>query len=144
MKWLSLTVFLPLVGVPILLFSRVGDRTARLIAMLFALATFGVSIGVLANFHAGDGGFQLIEDFAWVKQLNLRYILGVDGVSLWMVMLSTFIMPIAILASWKVEKKVRYYMAAMLFLETAMIGSFVSLGQPIRTPSGLSVVSAGP
>jgi NADH-quinone oxidoreductase subunit M len=127
MHWLSLTVFLPTIGVPILLFSKVSDRTARWIGMFFALATFGVSLGILANFKAGDPGFQLVEDFAWVKQLNLRYILGIDGVSLWMVMLSTFIMPIAILASWKVQKKVRYYMAAMLFLETAMIGSFLSL-----------------
>ena len=127
MRWLSLTVFLPLVAVPILLSVRMSDRAARITALLFSLATFAVSIGILASFSSDNSGFQLVEDTTWIRSLNARYLLGVDGISLWMVMLTTFIMPIAILASWKVEKRVRYFMAAMLFMETAMLGSFLAL-----------------
>ena len=125
--WLSLTIFLPLVVVPVLLFAKMSDKAARALALGSSLVTFLVSLGIVANFESGVAGFQLTEEAVWIKQLNVNYIVAVDGISLWMVLLTTFIMPIAILASWKVEHKVRHYMAAMLFLEMAMLGSFLSL-----------------
>jgi NADH-quinone oxidoreductase subunit M len=127
MDWLSLTTFLPLIGVPILLFWKMSDRSARFFALGVSIATFFVSLGILANFNTHSPAFQQVQDVVWVKQLNLHYVVAVDGISLWMVMLTTLMMPIAFIASWKVEKRVRVYMAAFLFLETAMLGSFISL-----------------
>ena len=127
MDWLSLTIFLPFVGVPILLFTKMSDRNARLFTLGVTIATFLVSLGILIDFDPNNGGMQLVRDVSWVEQLNLRYIVGVDGISVWMVLLSTLMMPLSILASWKINKRVRYYMAAMLFLEMAMVGSFLIL-----------------
>jgi NADH-quinone oxidoreductase subunit M len=128
MRWLSLTIFLPLVGVPFLLAARdLPDRWSRGIGLLVTVAAFLVSLGILANFHAGDPGYQLTESVTWVKALHLRYSVGVDGISLFMVLLTTFLMPLAVLASWKVDSNVRLFMASMLVLETAMLGSFLSL-----------------
>ena len=127
MDWLSLTIFLPLVGVPILLFTKMSDRNARIFTLGLTILTFLVSLGILIDYDPGNGGMQLVKDVSWVEQLHLRYIVGVDGISIWMVLLSTLMMPLAILASWKISKRVRYYMAAMLFLEMAMVGSFLIL-----------------
>jgi len=127
MDWLSLTIFLPLVGVPILLFTKMSDHNARIFTLALTILTFLVSLGILIDYDPGNGGMQLVKDVSWVEQLHLRYIVGVDGISIWMVLLSTLMMPLAILASWKISKRVRYYMAAMLFLEMAMVGSFLIL-----------------
>jgi NADH-quinone oxidoreductase subunit M len=128
MPWLSVTTFLPLSGVVLLLaFPRMKDQAARAIGLAAAVATFGVSLGILASFETSRAGLQQIEEAVWVDPLNFRYILGVDGISLFMVLLTTFLMPLAILASWKVTERVRYYMIAMLVLESAMLGTFVAL-----------------
>ena len=128
MPWLTLTVFLPLVGVATLLAIRgIRDDVARGLAMVVSLATFVVSLGMLGAFDGSRAGFQLVEHADWVPALGLRYIVGVDGVSVFMVLLATFLFPVAILASWKVTDRVRLYMAGLLFLETAVLGTFVSL-----------------
>jgi NADH-quinone oxidoreductase subunit M len=123
------TIFLPLVGVAALAIGRhrFGDREARWIALVTALATFAVSLVILADFDRSAPGYQLVEQAWWVKSLGLQYLVGVDGFSLWMVLLSTFLFPISILASWPITKNVRMYMGAMLALETAVLGSFLSL-----------------
>jgi NADH-quinone oxidoreductase subunit M len=126
---LTLTTFLPLAGVAALL---VGGRelrkdAAKGIALITALITFIVSLAVLGRFDGSAGGFQMIEQVAWVRSAGLNYLVGIDGISLWLVMLSTFLFPVAILASWKIEKDVRLYMVAILVLETAVLGSFVAL-----------------
>jgi NADH-quinone oxidoreductase subunit M len=86
-----------------------------------------VSLGMLGRFDGSVAGFQMVERADWVRSLHLQYLLGVDGVSLFMVLLTTFLMPIAILASWRVERNVRGFMVAMLLLETAVVGTFLSL-----------------
>ncbi len=126
---LTLTTFLPLAGVVVLL---VGGRelrsdAAKGVALITALITFVVSLAVLGRFDGSASGFQMIEQAAWVKRAGLTYLVGIDGISLWLVMLSTFLFPVAILASWKIEKDVRLYMVAILVLETAVLGSFVAL-----------------
>ncbi|MFB3737532.1 MAG: NADH-quinone oxidoreductase subunit M [Candidatus Velamenicoccus archaeovorus] len=128
MPWLTLTTFVPLVGVVLLLAWRgIRDDAARVLALVVSIATFGVSLVVLARFDGGASGFQLVEDVTWVRSPNLQYLLGVDGISLFMVLLTTFLMPIAILASWPVTRNVRAYLASFLLLETGMIGSFLAL-----------------
>jgi NADH-quinone oxidoreductase subunit M len=125
---LSVVTFLPLVGVVILLGWRgVPDTTARIIALATTVATFIVSLAVLGKFEAGEPGFQMTEQATWVRDIGLRYLVGVDGVSLWMVLLTTFLMPVSVLASWKIERDVRLYLSAMLALEVAVVGSFVAL-----------------
>jgi NADH-quinone oxidoreductase subunit M len=126
---LSVTVFLPLVGLAILLLGGrlLSDNAARWTALITALATFVVSLGVLGRFDPSIAGFQMVERATWVKSIGLQYLVGIDGISLWMVLLSTFLFPVAILASWRIEKDVRLYMGAMLGLETAVLGTFLML-----------------
>ncbi|MGZ4108909.1 MAG: complex I subunit 4 family protein, partial [Actinomycetota bacterium] len=128
MPWLTVTTFLPIVGVVLLLvWPRIADDVARGVALVVSIATFLVSLGMLGRFDGSVGGFQMVERADWVQSLHLQYLLGVDGVSLFMVLLTTFLMPIALLASWRVERNVRGFMIAMLLLETAVVGTFLSL-----------------
>jgi NADH-quinone oxidoreductase subunit M len=128
MPWLTLVVFSPLIGIPALLFTpNLKDDVARSFALVVSLATFILSLGMLGAFNGGSSGFQLVEHADWATSIGLHYTVGVDGVSIFLVVLTAFLMPLGILASWKVEKEVRWYMAAMLFLETAVLGTFVSL-----------------
>jgi NADH-quinone oxidoreductase subunit M len=107
--------------------SRGPDELWRWWALAVSIVTFGLSLGVLAHFRSDANGFQLVEEASWVGPLNLRYLLGVDGVSVFMLLLTAFLMPLSILASWKMERQVIYFMAALLALETAMLGAFVAL-----------------
>jgi NADH-quinone oxidoreductase subunit M len=113
--------------VVLLAWRGINDDLARAIALVVAVATFVVSLGMLGRFDGSRAGFQMVEEAMWIRAVNVRYLLGVDGVSLFMVLLTTFLMPIAILASWKVERRVRLFMTALLFLETGMIGAFLAL-----------------
>ncbi|HXF71521.1 MAG TPA: NADH-quinone oxidoreductase subunit M [Actinomycetota bacterium] len=126
--WLSIVTFLPLVGAAVLLaWPGASDRAARAVGLGVSLATFAASLGAWAAFDPGRPGFQLVEEAEWVRSLGVRYAVGVDGISLVLVLLTTFLMPVAILASWTIGERVRLYMAAMLFLETAMVGTFVAV-----------------
>ncbi|MDR5651289.1 NADH-quinone oxidoreductase subunit M [Ruixingdingia sedimenti] len=127
---LSIITFIPLVAALILaLFLRGDDaaaqRNAKWLALLATTATFVVSLFLLAGFDPADTGFQFVEDREWI--FGLRYKLGVDGISVLFVMLTTFLMPLTIAACWNVETRVKEYMIAFLVLETLMIGVFVAL-----------------
>ncbi|MGZ4148619.1 MAG: NADH-quinone oxidoreductase subunit M [Actinomycetota bacterium] len=126
---LTVTIFLPLVGVAVLAIGRhtFGDREARWVALATAVLTFAVSLLILADFERGAQGYQLVEQAWWVQTFHLQYLVGVDGISLWLVLLTTFLFPVSILASWPITTNVRMYMAAMLALETAVLGSFLAL-----------------
>ena len=127
---LSIITFLPLVAALVLaLFLRGDDATARRQAKLAALFitsfTFLISLFLLTGFDPADTGFQFVEERRWIMGLN--YKLGVDGISVLFVMLTTFLMPLTIAACWGVETRVKEYMIAMLVLESLMIGVFVAL-----------------
>jgi NADH-quinone oxidoreductase subunit M len=127
---LSVITFLPLIGVAFILL-RSGDdeaaaKSARHAALWTTLATFLVSLLILPNFDSHAAGFQLVENHAWLGNIA-GYRLGLDGISMPFVLLTTFLMPICILASWYVKLRVREYMIAFLVLETLMIGVFCSL-----------------
>ncbi len=126
---LTLTVFFPLAGVAIILVGgrRLSDTAVKVVALVTALLTFGVSLTILGAFDRSAGSYQLVEEAVWSESAGLSYILGVDGISLWLVLLTTFLFPVSVLASWKVERDVPRYMAAMLALETAVLGSFMAL-----------------
>ena len=127
---LTLVTFLPFVGAAVLMAVLRGDDdaarlNAKMVALLTTVATFLLSLVILTGFDPADTGFQFVEEGEWI--LGLSYKLGVDGISVLFVLLTTFLMPIAILASWNVEHRVKEYMTAFLLLETLMIGVFVSL-----------------
>ncbi len=127
---LSIITFLPLVAAIILaLFMRGDDAAARQGAKWLALfttsATFVISLFVLFRFDPSNTGFQFVEEREWI--LGLSYKMGVDGISILFVMLTTFLMPITIYACWNVETRVKEYMIAFLVLETLMLGVFCAL-----------------
>jgi len=129
---LSLTTFLPLVGVLFILLVR-GDeetvaRNARWAALWTALATFAISLLLWLNFDKTTAEFQFVEKFDWLPQFNIAYHMGIDGISLFFVILSTFLTPICVLASWTaIKNRVKEYMIAFLVLETMMVGTFAAL-----------------
>lgn len=127
---LSIVTFLPMVAALILaLFLRGEDEAAQLGAKRLALAattaTFLISLAILVQFDSNDTGFQMVEEREWL--FGLSYKLGVDGISVLFVLLTTFLMPITIAACWGVEHRVKEYMIALLVLESLMIGVFVAL-----------------
>src|SRR5262245_25118575 len=128
---LSTVTFLPLVGVLLILFIRdegeAARRNIRLIALWTTIITFLVSLLIWMGFDNADPGFQMVENREWLGS-GISYHMGVDGISMLFVILTTFLMPISILASWEsVEKRVKDYMIAFLLLETLMIGVFCAL-----------------
>src|SRR5215470_8885850 len=136
MNLITITTFLPLAGaVVLLLSSALASRESnqeklnnlyRWIALIVTTVTFFVSVFIIANFDRSVALPQLTQKVPWISSLGANYYVGVDGVSVWLVLLTTFLMPISILASWGVTKRVREYMVFMLTLETGMIGVFVS------------------
>ena len=127
---LSLTTFLPLIGALFILVTRGDDATAvrqmRWTALFTTLITFGVSFILLINFDKTQTGYQFLEQARWMGGM-MSYQMGVDGISLPFIILTTFLMPICIIASWGVEKRVKEYMIAFLVLECLMIGVFSAL-----------------
>ena len=129
---LSLITFLPLVGAFFILLIR-GDeetaaRNAKYTALYTSLFTFGLSVYMFCKFNGDLASFQFVEKYEWFSDLNIAYRMGVDGISVFFVMLSTLLMPICILAGWKsIKTRVKEYLAAFLVLETFMIGTFCAL-----------------
>ncbi|OQM77430.1 NADH-quinone oxidoreductase subunit M [Manganibacter manganicus] len=128
---LSTVTFLPLVGVLLILFiqddSENGRRNIRSIALLTTLVTFVVSLFIWFGFDNGEAGFQMVEKHEWLDS-GISYHMGVDGISMLFVILTTFLMPICIAASLKsIQVRVKAYMIAFLLLETLMIGVFCAL-----------------
>ena len=128
---LSLTTFLPLLGVVFVLMVSGNDAQAkgqmRMVALVTTGMTFGLSLVIWAFFDYSNPGFQFVEQRDWLGS-NISYKMGVDGISVLFVVLTAFLMPFCILASWNsVQKRVREYMVAFLILETLMIGVFCAL-----------------
>ena len=128
---LTITTFLPLLGVLLILLmtqpGKTGDMMARQIALFTTTITFIVTLVLWSMFDPAAPGFQFEEKYPWLGG-NINYHLGVDGISLPFVILTAFLMPLCILASWtSIETRVKEYMVAFLVLETLMIGVFVAL-----------------
>jgi NADH-quinone oxidoreductase subunit M len=124
---LSLVTFLPLVGA--LLIAAQNEKAVgniRLIALYTTTITFGLSLLIWWNFDKSTAAFQFVEEAAWLGPI--KYKMGVDGISVLFVILTTFLMPLCILAAWEnVETRIKEYMIAFLVLETLMIGVFCAL-----------------
>lgn len=127
---LSLTTFLPILGVLLLLFIPKDSKgVLRNVTLAVTIVTFLVSLIMLAGFQT-NAEFQFTENVPWIAAgpFVMRYNIGIDGISLWLLILTTFIMPIAVLSTYTaVEEKVKEYMICLLLLETGMLGAFISL-----------------
>ncbi|MEL7273858.1 MAG: NADH-quinone oxidoreductase subunit M [Pseudomonadota bacterium] len=129
---LSIVTFLPLVGAAMVFLiwedSEVARRNVRFVALFTTVVTFIISLGIWYNFDNSQSGFQMVEKVGWIREGGISYHMGVDGISMLFVILTTFLMPFCILASWEaIEHRVREYMIAFLVLETLMIGVFCAL-----------------
>jgi NADH-quinone oxidoreductase subunit M len=126
---LNLVTFFPLVGVVVLLFLKNRADLARWVALGTSLITFAISIWVLGMFNASDPNLQMVIDAEWIQVAgwNIHYALGIDGLSILLVLLTTFLAPISILSTWHaVEERVRDFMVFFLMLEVGMIGVFLA------------------
>jgi NADH-quinone oxidoreductase subunit M len=129
---LSLVTFLPIAGSVMILFLR-GEsdavaRNARYLALWTSLITFLLSLVLWFQFDRSSADFQFVEQAAWIPVFGIRYHMGVDGISMLFVLLSTLLTPICILASWQaIQARVKEYMVAFLVLETFMVGTFCAL-----------------
>src|SRR5215218_5032535 len=132
---LTILILLPFVGALALaahgLFAPyANEKHYRWVALIFSLVTFAASLLLLTEpVGLGPGGaFHFVQDVPWVESIGAHYHVGVDGISLWLVILTTLLLPVSILASWDaVEKRPLAFFAFLLLLESAMIGVFVSL-----------------
>ena len=125
---LSLLLAIPVIGAILIAF--LPRRNAQLLFAVALIASgidFFWSIKILSDFDAGSGAMQFLERIPWMPSFGIEYIVGVDGISLFLVLLTTLLMPIAILASWSVQDRVKEYLVFMLLLETGMLGAFVAL-----------------
>ena len=128
MPILSIVLWLPIAAAVLLaFFPRAAESAIKAFGLFAAVVTFLVSLGIVAEFRNGVAGFQLVERKAWIPQWGINYALGVDGISLWLVLLTTLLTPVVLLASWNaIHKHPKEYVISFLIMEAAMIGVFVA------------------
>src|SRR5438309_1060415 len=125
---LTLVTFTPLAGALLLVLLPRRDRDIRIFSLVISLLTFILSLHLPVYFHRSLPGFQYEVDKQWISSPNIHYHMGIDGISLWLVVLTTFLTPLCVLISWKtVHERVKEFFILLLILETALIGVFTSL-----------------
>ena len=125
---LTLVTFAPIAGALLLTVMPRRDRDIRAIAFLFSLITFGLSLHLPVHFHRNNPDFQFVIKELWISSPEIHYHMAIDGISLWLVVLTTFLTPLCVLISWKsVHDRVKEFFILLLILETALIGVFTSL-----------------
>jgi NADH-quinone oxidoreductase subunit M len=125
---LTLVTFVPLAGALLLILFPRKDDVIRWFALIVTLLGFVLSLHLPLHFVRGASGFQYEINIQWITSPNIHYHLGIDGISMWLVVLTTFLSPLCVLISWKsVHERVKEFFILLLLLETALIGVFVSL-----------------
>src|ERR1035437_1695229 len=126
---LTYVLFTPLIGAMLLLvFQREHEQEIRVFGFVISIITFILSLMIFAKFESLNPGFQFVHKIPWITNLYISYHVGVDGLSMLLLLLTTFITPLTLLSSWKsINKKVKEFTFFMLLLEVGMIGVFVSL-----------------
>ena len=128
---LTSLIALPIVGALLLLLLRDDEEHAgaiRRVALVVSVLVFAESLLLWARFNPGSADFQFVEQHAWIPAFGIHYLVGVDGISLLLVVLTAFLTPLAILSGWEsVQKRVRGFCMFLLLLESAIIGVFVSI-----------------
>ena len=124
---LSVVLFLPLVFALILMLWP-QKSTIRHLALGLSLIEFIASLSILRNFDSNSAALQMVEQYSWVPRFGISYFIGIDGISVMLIMLTTLLTPIIILGSWKsIEEKVKGFHVALFVLQTAMMGSFLAM-----------------
>jgi len=124
---LSGIVFLPLVGAALILLTRPQDRNAqKYVALLTTGLTFALSCVLVAKFERGEAGLQFVERYDWVSSLKISYIMGVDGLSVSLFILTTLLFLLSVIASWNLGSGLKGYFSLFLALETTMLGTFAA------------------
>ena len=128
---LSALVFLPIVFAIILTAwpNKPNQQSSiRSLALGFSVIEFLISLALLVRFDTNATGLQMVERYPWIERFGITYFLGIDGISLWLVMLTTFLTPIIILGSWKsIETRIKGFHVALFVLQTAMLGTFLAI-----------------
>ncbi len=130
MNLLDAVLFLPLVGfLLLLLIPKSNPNLSRMAALVISLVIFAISLGLAGTFSgSAPEGFAFVHDSEWISSPPIRYHVGIDGLSLWLVILTTLLTPISVLASWKhIDHRVKEFFAFLILLEFGLIGVFVSL-----------------
>ena len=129
MTLLDAVLFLPLIGFLLLLFvPRDREEAIRRTALVISLATFVLSLGLPLGFRRAEAGFQFLTNLPWIASPPIRYQVGVDGLSLWLVLLATLLTPVGVLVSWRhIDKRVKEFFALFLLMEFGLVGVFVEL-----------------
>jgi NADH-quinone oxidoreductase subunit M len=126
MNLLDILILLPAVGfIVTLLMPKAQEQLIRIVTMVFSLVAFVVSLGLAIGYQAGQTGQQFVTNFIWIANPEIHYHVGIDGLSLWLIILSTFLTPIAILISWRyIHNQVKEFFAFLLLLEFGLVGVF--------------------
>ncbi|MGR3319720.1 MAG: NADH-quinone oxidoreductase subunit M [Candidatus Anammoxibacter sp.] len=125
---LTLITFFPLIGAIRILFVKgSNEKKIKKLALISSIMTFLFSVHLFFNFDSGTSDFQFEQNISWIPGFGINYHVGIDGISILLLLLTTFFTPICILASWSIKDRIKEYMIAMLFLEMGMIGVFISL-----------------
>lgn len=127
MGLLTWTLLVPVLGALLIVFvPKRNEAWAKGFALFASLATFVLTLVILGRFEVGEAGFQFTEQYEWIRSLGASYAVGVDGISLWLVVLTGFLMPVSVLASWKILKDPKRFYALLLILETAVLAVFLA------------------
>lgn len=125
---ITILILMPLLGALLIGTAARSDSDAKYIALFTTIATFFTSLALWFGFDQSAEGFQFVEQYSWIKNHNIGYYVGIDGISLLMIMLTTFLMPFCILCSWgPIKKRVKFFMINFLVLEALVIGTFSAL-----------------
>ncbi|MGH8974258.1 MAG: NADH-quinone oxidoreductase subunit M [Acidimicrobiia bacterium] len=125
--YLTLLIAVPAAGALAVFLLPARDPALRAVALGASLVTAVVTAGLLADFQVGEAGYQFLRSTSWIDSLGIRYTVGVDGISLSMVALTALLFPVSLLASMKIERRVRTYHGLMLLLEAGLMGIFLSV-----------------
>jgi NADH-quinone oxidoreductase subunit M len=125
---LTLVTFAPLAGALLIMLLPRRDRDIRIFSLVISLLTFILSLHLPVYFHRTQAGFQYEVNKQWISSPNIHYHIGIDGISVWLIVLTTFLTPLCVLISWKsIHDRVKEFFILLLILETALIGVFISL-----------------
>ncbi|MBX2976291.1 MAG: NADH-quinone oxidoreductase subunit M [Ignavibacteriaceae bacterium] len=126
---LSYLLLVPLVGAILLLFfPKKSENGVKYFGLLISVVTFVISLIVYGKFDSSSAAFQLVDKFVWIENLNISYVVGIDGISMLLILLTTFLTPLTLFSTWNtIKHKVKEFTFFMLLLEVGMLGVFVSL-----------------
>ena len=124
---LSLLIFLPLVFA-LIVFVVPRGQLVKPLTLLFTIFEFILSLSLFLQFNPASAALQLVERHSWIPSVGIQYFIGIDGISFWLILLTTFLTPIALLGAWtSIDKKIKAFCISLLVLETTMLGTFLSM-----------------